>query len=269
MRRELEDARAIPVFLLGTFALSYAAWGALIAGNAHGYLRYGSMGFWAVFAVGGLSPTVFGYIVSRRSGAFCGLLHCIKEFFGIVQGPRHYLLVLLLFAATFGVPLALGGAAMRGSLWLGLILVLKMLFFGGLEEIGWRFTLQPALGRHMPFALASLATSLAWALWHLPLFFMEGMNKGLDYWPFFISVLGMGFALGAIYTLSKSLWLCAFFHALVNAFSQVIKSGGGFETSAVTAAIQIGIALAAVGLCSSKSGGGGTPPTIARDKEIR
>lgn len=97
-----------------------------------------------------------------------------------------------------------------------------MIFFGGLEEVGWRYTVQPILEKYMSFTNSSFVISIMWSLWHLPLFFITGMNKGMDFGLFYIGVLGMSFALGAIFHISKSLWLCVLFHALVNAFSQVI-----------------------------------------------
>lgn len=38
---------------------------------------------------------------------------------------------------------------------------------------------------------------------------------------FLFGLLGTCFALGAIYHISKSLWLCVLYHALINSLSQI------------------------------------------------
>ena len=61
----------------------------------------------------------------------------------------------------------------------GLIEVAAPLFvfvglLGALEEPGWRGYGQEALQRRMPVVAASVVIGLFWALWHLPLFFIDG-----------------------------------------------------------------------------------------------
>ena len=172
----------------------------------------------------------------------------LKEVFQIKQPLKHYMLVLALFGVYFVLPFLFGATEYKMQWYWGLLLVFQMVFFGGLEEIGWRYTFQPVLERHVPFWLASIITGCLWALWHLPLFFIDGMNKGMNFFIFTLGVLSMSFMLGAIYCISNSLWLCVFFHALINAFSQVWASNGNLLNTFIITAITVAVTIAIVTL---------------------
>ncbi len=69
------------------------------------------------------------------------------------------------------------------------------IIFGALEEIGWRGYGQEALQRELPIVLSGLIIGIFWALWHLPLFFIEGTYQhGLGigtaaFWAFHAAIL--------------------------------------------------------------------------------
>ncbi|WP_165861312.1 CPBP family intramembrane glutamic endopeptidase [Paenibacillus paeoniae] len=82
---------------------------------------------------------------------------------------------------------------------------------GGLEELGWRYILQPFLETRFSSITSALLTSCIWALWHLPLFFIPGTSQfNWSFGLFCISIVGMSFALAVIYRISRSIWLCIF-----------------------------------------------------------
>lgn len=106
------------------------------------------------------------------------------------------------------------------------------LIFGPLpEEPGWRgYALDGLQKRHRPW-LASLVVGLVWALWHLPLFFIEGSwqaeSIGLGTQRFYLymaSILLQSF----IYTwivnnTDRSITAAVLFHFSTNAFGELFK----------------------------------------------
>lgn len=229
-------------------------WGTILVFNRYGYLKTGSIGFLIVYSVGGLASTLFGAYLSQKSGKVSNYKALVIEIFNIRQQLKYYALVLALFVVYFGIPFLFGISKSKMSWYFGLLLIFQMIFFGGLEEIGWRYTFQPALERQMPFALASIFTGCLWAFWHLPLFFMDGMNKGMNFGIFVFGVLSMSFMLGAIYRVSNSLWLCVLFHAMINAFSQVWGSEDTLLDTLIATSIKIICAIVIVSLHNHKTG---------------
>lgn len=54
---------------------------------------------------------------------------------------------------------------------------LLFLAFGGIEEIGWRYTFQPLLEESIPYEVASLVTFLCWGTWHYMYFSCDYIRK--------------------------------------------------------------------------------------------
>lgn len=217
----MNPKRIIKWYLIGTFTITYFLWGIILIANQFGYMGFGTVLFWIFFATGGLASTAMGVILSLKSNRISNIKELLKDIVKVKQPIQYYGVFLLFFILSFGIP-ALKGSLQSSTQWYwGLLLTIKMIFFGGLEEIGWRYTFQPALEKYFSFGVSSTITALLWSLWHLPLFFMEGMNKGIDFGLFSLYVFGVSFMLGALYRTSKSIWLCILFHAMLNAFSQI------------------------------------------------
>lgn len=106
-----------------------------------------------------------------------------------------------MFRAAFGFPATPGDALASFLTTLPALLV-----GGGLEEVGWRGVLQPALGRllgdRMVGTLAApLLTGLIWACWHLPLFWMGDTYQSQSDIPFaaFAGIaVALSYTLGAL-----------------------------------------------------------------------
>ncbi|WP_442905418.1 CPBP family intramembrane glutamic endopeptidase [Kineothrix sp. MB12-C1] len=49
-----------------------------------------------------------------------------------------------------------------------------MIMDGGMEEIGWRYLLQPTLEKQFSYFIATVITAFIWWAWHLPMFFIPG-----------------------------------------------------------------------------------------------
>ena len=132
------------------------------------------------------------------------------------------------------------GITKEQAFYYGLLNIPMMIFLGGLEELGWRNILQPELEEKFSFGIASVLTSLIWAIWHLPLFFIAGTSQsGMNFGLFTVMIFGMSFALASIYYVSKSIWLCILFHTIINAFSSIWIINEDILTRVITLVVLI------------------------------
>ena len=199
------------IFLVSLLVLFLRAWGLRV--------DYGTPIGLLTLMLGGLSSAIWGAIISIRyhHSSFKQLL---RDFFQVNQPLSNYLLVLIFLVLDF-LPLILSGGMVIQAWYLPIILFLKALVFGGIEEIGWRYFFQPALQEKLTYLVATLFTFLAWSLWHLLYFYIDGSLATIHLLPFLLGLLSNCFILSAIYTKTRSLWLCVMTHALINCLSQL------------------------------------------------
>ena len=175
-----------------------------------------------LYLLGGWSPTIASYLALKQLGHVNGFRQWLRNIFTLRSTISSYIMVLVL-AALFTLPQCLISGYEQGAPLLFLpFMVPIMLFGGGLEEAGWRYVLQPELEKKYGFLLSTLTVSVIWWLWHLPLFFIQGVSQyGADFFAFGINVLGLSFALAAIRKCTGSIWLCVLFHCIVNSLSGI------------------------------------------------
>lgn len=101
-------------------------------------------------------------------------------------------------------------------------IILQAIVFGGIEEIGWRYTFQPLREKRLPYEIASIITFVSWGLWHYMYFYVSDSLEEIQHISFLFGLLTSCFVLGAIYRVSNSLWLCVLYHCLFNTFSQTL-----------------------------------------------
>ena len=234
--------QALSMYLLGTFGqvlgVSLLVW----------FLRAGGvkvdftspMGIIAVI-VGGLSSALWGGLasISYHQSSFKQVL---KDFFQVKQAPLNYLLVLIFIGLDF-LPLVLSGKMIIPTWYLPIILFVKALVFGGIEEIGWRYFFQPTLQEKLTYIVSTLCTFVAWSLWHLLYFYIDGSLAMVNLIPFLLGLLSSCFILSAIYTKTRSLWLCVMTHALINALSQLSSTEESLGLSLVIKVLIIFFAM--------------------------
>lgn len=238
--------QALSMYLSGTFGqvlgVSLLVW----------FLRAGGvkvdftspMGIIAV-VLGGLSSAFWGSLVSIRyhHSSFKQLL---RDFFQVKQPLSSYLLVLIFLVLDF-LPLVLSGGMVVQAWYLPIMLFIKALVFGGIEEIGWRYFFQSALQEKLTYLVSTLFTFFAWSLWHLLYFYIDGSLATIHFLPFLLGLLSNCFILSAIYTKTRSLWLCVMTHALINALSQLAST----ESVWLSLLIKVLIILLAMRIASS------------------
>jgi membrane protease YdiL (CAAX protease family) len=96
---------------------------------------------------------------------------------------------------------------------------------GGMEEVGWRGFLQPALEEKLPFVIATLCTGVIWAVWHIPTWFVQSISmSSVNFLSFALHCITLSFVMAALYKLTKSVFACVLFHSWSNALGNIFSS---------------------------------------------
>jgi len=196
-----------------------------------------------LLAIGGLSTAFWGVMISKRSKKVSSYKQVVFDFFNMKQPIRLYLLVLGFLGILFGKQILLGEFQGHIKVYMFFSIFIQAILFGGIEEIGWRYTFQPIMEEHMAFEGASIITFISWGIWHYLYFYMTGTIHTIQHASFLIGLLGSCFILGALYKVGKSLWICVLYHALLNMFSQTLLPTTLFQTLLING---IGIILAII-----------------------
>lgn len=238
--------QALSFYLAGTLGqillVSLLVW-LLRAGEVR--VDYGTPIGLFTLMLGGLSSAIWGGYVSIRYH-HSSFKQLVRDFSQVKQAPLNYLLVLIFIGLDF-LPLILSGKMIIPTWYLPIILFVKALVFGGIEEIGWRYFFQPTLQEKLPYLVSTLCTFVAWSLWHLFYFYIDGSLTTIHLLPFLLGLLSNCFILSAIYTRTRSLWLCVMTHALINSLSQLSSA----ESVWLSLVIKVLIILLAMRIASS------------------
>ena len=239
--------QALSFYLAGTFGqillVSLLVW-LLRAGEVR--VDYGTPIGLFTLMLDGLSSAIWGGYVSIRYH-HSSFKQLVRDFFQVKQAPLNYLLVLIFIGLDF-LPLVLSGKMIIPTWYLPIILFVKALVFGGIEEIGWRYFFQPTLQEKLTYIVSTLCTVVAWSLWHLLYFYIDGSLAMVKLLPFLLGLFSNCFILSAIYTKTRSLWLCVMTHALINSLSQLSSTEENLGLSLV---IKVLIILLAMRIASS------------------
>lgn len=238
--------QALLLYLSGTFGqillVSLLVW-LLRAGGVR--VDYGTPIGLFTLMLGGLSSAIWGAIISIRY-YHSSFKQLVRDFFQVKQAPLNYLLVLIFIGLDF-LPQVFSGEMIIPTWYLPIILFVKALVFGGIEEIGWRYFFQPTLQEKLTYLVSTLCTFVAWSLWHLLYFYIDGSLTTIHLLPFLLGLLSNCFILSVIYTKTRSLWLCVMTHALINALSQL----SSVENIWLSLVIKVLIILLAMRIASS------------------
>lgn len=211
-------------FLLITITITSLSWGILYVLVTQNQLNFGQPLFMILFALGGWAPTFSVFIAIIISNGKSGLSDYGRCLFRFKVSIWYYLSSLLLLLFLGIVPAVINGnvkekfSLLANTSW-GIVPVLfvSSLFFGGLEELGWRGFLQHELQKKLNVWLVYSAVWIIWTVWHLPLFFIPGVSQfRQNFWIFSIYALFFSLILGWLYGRTKSIPLAVFTHTLVN-----------------------------------------------------
>jgi membrane protease YdiL (CAAX protease family) len=219
-------------------------WGTVLLFSINGIILTNNYFLYIPYFIGGFSPTIASYIVIKLKDKNTKFKDWLVNIFDFKHNIFSYILVVV-FSVLFILPQCLICGYQTGApLYTILFMIPIMLFGGGLEEAGWRYILQPELEKKYNFVISTLIVSVIWWLWHLPLFYIQGVGQfGQNFFIFGINVLGLSFALACIRKTTKSVWLCVLFHCIINSLSGIYIVNDNILGNFVSAVILIFVSL--------------------------
>lgn len=218
MELEKQSMRQVGKFLVYTFAVSWVSWAVIIIGNTYfNALWYGLPLFWVPMIVASLGPAVGAYVVYRQTAEGVSIKSFFKYLFFRKIDKTAWLVFIsyavwrfLMVWFAFGIDDPVSIAYMFINLPLFIVA-------GGLEEVGWRGYLQPALERKFRYVGSVLMVGVIWALWHLPLWLIVGtVQSALPFGMYLFLAIILSVTFTTIYKYTKSVLLCILSHAWFN-----------------------------------------------------
>lgn len=227
-------------YLVYTFLIMLICWGICTVCSLNGIFLNKNYILYIPYLLGGWSPTIASFFVLKKNNKVTNFKDWLKNVFDFKHNIFSYLMVIVL-GILFILPQCLiSGYESGAPLFAIVVMIPMMLFGGGLEEAGWRYILQPELEKKYKFVISTLIVSVIWWLWHLPLFYIQGVSQyGQNYLAFGINVLGLTFALASIRKNTNSVWLCVLFHCISNSLSGIYIINNNIVGNIVTTIILI------------------------------
>jgi membrane protease YdiL (CAAX protease family) len=245
--------KLIKDYLLITFLIVIIFWGTLIVFSINGIILKDKPLLYVPYLIGGWSPTIASYISLKKNNQIEGFKDWLKHIFDFKHNLLSYLMVIFLAVLYILPQIFISGYKSGFPLYAIVIMIPIMLFCGGLEEAGWRYVLQSELEKKHNFLLSTLVVSVIWWIWHLPLFFIQGVAQyGHNYFAFGLSLLGVSFSLASIRKNTNSVFLCVLFHCIVNSLGSIYKINENIIGNLVTSIILVIMSLVLVIINSKK-----------------
>jgi membrane protease YdiL (CAAX protease family) len=240
-------------FLAFTFLIMLVSWGICFVFGLNDISIKNNYFLYIPYLIGGWSPTIASYIAFKKENGTTLFKGWLKNIFDFKQNVLSYLLIVI-FGIIYILPQCIISGYDNGApLYAIIIMIPMMLFGGGLEETGWRYILQSELEKRFNFTVSTLIVSIIWWIWHLPLFFIQGVNQyGTNYFGFGITVLGLSFSLASIRKNTNSVWLCILFHCVANALAGIYIIKYNTYGNIVTTIILVTAAYISIGIQRKK-----------------
>ena len=232
-----------------TFLIIGLCWGLCVILSINGLTVKNQPWIYLPWFLGGISPAIASYVVLKKAKRVQSFFDWLKHVFDFKHHFGAYLLAIVLPVIQAVLMCLISGCKRGLPLYYLPLMIVLMVFAGGLEEAGWRYVTFPELNKKFGFIVATFMTAVIWWLWHLPLFFIAGTSQfQKNFFVFGIMVLGMAFMLSAIRKLTDSVWLCVFCHSIVNSIGNFFHYDmyGSYLASSITTATLIAISLVLV-----------------------
>ncbi len=245
----LENAgRSLIRFFIATFALTWACFFAadrVTRGHA------------AVLMLGVFAPSIVAIALTFRSEGRAGVASLLRRLLMWRVPLRFYVFALGYLAAIKGTVallhrVATGRWPAFGTTpwYVMLAATFISVAIGGQtgEEIGWRGYALPRLAHSIGLPAGSLLLGLIWALWHLPLFFMQGTTTTGQSFPLYlmqVTALSTAFAWLWMRT-GGSLLPVMLLHAAINNTKDIVPSAveGGHDVFAPSTSLPAWLTVA-------------------------
>jgi membrane protease YdiL (CAAX protease family) len=227
MEKSDHGASLVTFFAL-TFAITWACFtaaGFLVPAGAQ----------WPLLIIGAFAPSLVAVLLTAKREGKPGVKALLSRLGEWHVGLRWYAFALFYMAAIkIAVALiyraATGGWPTFGSGYgIGIVVtsIVAAIFGGPLgEDIGWRGYAIPRLADGMGKARASVVLGFIWACWHLPVFFIPGMDQSGQSLPVYVlQVTALSVAMAWLYWHARgSLLLAVLMHTAINQSKDIVPS---------------------------------------------
>ena len=210
----------------------------------------------AIYIVGVFAPALVALALTAVAAGRGGTIALLRRMVQAPSGARWYLVALgymagIKLAVALVYYLVMGGWPAFGETpWY--LLMLAIPFSTPVqsgEELGWRGYALPRLASRFGLAWASLGLGGIWALWHLPFFFIAGVDKtGQSFPMYMLGTMALSVAMAWLYwRTSGSLFMTMLMHAAVNNTGGIVPAAVPGASNAFTFSASfvgwIGVAL--------------------------
>jgi len=223
-------------FFLLTYALTWTCFitaGAIGAGGA-GSPALASLRL-PLLLLGSFAPSLVAVWLTARAEGRAGAVALLGRLWKWRVGLRWYVFALGYMATVkIGVALvhrvATGGWPRFGhEAW---YTILAAIAFAGIiggplgEEVGWRGYALPRLADRFGIGAGSVVLGVLWACWHLPVFFISGLEQfGQSIPVYLIQVTALSVAFAWLYRNTQgSLLLAVLLHSAINQTKDIVPS---------------------------------------------
>lgn len=231
------------VFLVSTFILTWSSWGLLAFLVSRGMMSLQSVPGMTLYILGGSAPTIMAFAAVLLTSESKKVQELTSRIIKFRIPIRYYLAALLIpgllgLAGRFGAGLIISDYVPASDLqpiYYFIPLFASSIIFGGLEEVGWRGILQPAVTKHVSLVPANIIIGIIWAFWHLPMFFLIGVSHyGNSFLLFALAGIGWSAFMTWLYHRTESIFICILFHAAINASASMGAAVFMSEHGAIT-----------------------------------
>ncbi len=224
--------RQLAAFFLLTFIVSWTCFFGSAAVTPAGASPAAGVGG-AIYIVGVFAPALVALALTAHATGRRGTFALVRRMVQVPSGARWYLFALgymlgIKLAAALVYRLVVGGWPAFGETpWY--LLMLAIPFSTPVqsgEELGWRGYALPRLASRFGLAWASLGLGAFWALWHLPFFFIAGVDKtGQSFPMYMLGTMAISVAMAWLYwRTGGSLLVTMLMHAAVNNTTGVVPA---------------------------------------------
>jgi membrane protease YdiL (CAAX protease family) len=188
---------------------------------------------WPLLLLGTFAPSLVALWLTARADGRPGTEALLRRIFEWRVGARWYVFAIgYMLAIKLTVALVhrvITGAWPRFGNEAWYIIVVAIVISTPVqagEEIGWRGYALGRLAARFGFARASILLGVIWAIWHLPLFFIPGIDKygqSFPVWALAVTALSVGLTWLYSHT-NGSLLLVMLMHSAVNQTLGIVPS---------------------------------------------
>lgn len=225
-------------FFVATYAVTWTAWitaWALSRGSE--VPRYPGPGLpTLLFYLGVFAPGLIAVALTARDEGRSGVRALLSRLVQWNAGFRWYAFALTYMAAikltAASIYRVLTGAWPRFGdepfyLMVAAILATMLVFGQAGEEVGWRGYALPRLAERFGFGGGSVVLGMIWGSWHLPLFFIPGIETtGQSFTVYLLGVIALSVAITWLYVHTNgSLLLTMLMHSAINNTKDIVAFG--------------------------------------------